>query len=143
MRNSYEYLHDIVSSLHRIGIKRVMILNGHGGNIKERLEKFEPDAMKKLVEGLDVRYITYWFTCPDSLYEEHLELERDAGHAGEFETSFAQIVFPEYIAEHEIQYANAGLATKEKGQAIIHAVLEGVCKEVSDWLKKPVFSEQA
>ena len=129
-----EYLYDIVNSLHRIGINRVMILNGHGGNIKERLEGFEPSAMKKLVEGLHVKYITYWFTCPESFYEEYLEVDRDAGHAGEFETSFAQIVFPEYITD-EIHDDSAKLATKEKGQAIIHAVIEGVCKEVSNWLK--------
>ena len=69
-----EYLYDIVRSLQRLGIKRVMILNGHGGNIKERLEGFEPDTMKKLVEGLHVKYITYWFTCPTRFYEEHVKL---------------------------------------------------------------------
>ncbi len=130
-----EYLYDIVHSLQRMGIRRVMILNGHGGNIKERLEEFEPDAMKKLVEGLHVKYITYWFTCPTSFYEEHLEVDRDAGHAGEFETSFAQIVFPEHIIVHDITDDRAKLATQEKGQAIIHAVIEGVCKEVDNWLK--------
>ena len=130
-----EYLYDIVHSLHRLGITRVIILNGHGGNIRERLEEFEPDAMKKLIEGLHVKYLTYWFACPKSFYEEYLELERDAGHAGEFETSFAQVVFPEYIIEPAISYDNAKRATQEKGQAIIHAVLGGVCKEIRDWLK--------
>ena len=131
-----EYLYDIVLSLQRIGITQVMILNGHGGNIKERLEKFEPDKMKKLLEGLSVKYVTYWFTCPKSFYEEHLKVDRDAGHAGEFETSFARVVFPEYIIEQEINYDSAKLATKEKGQAIIHTIIEGVCKEVDNWLKR-------
>ena len=131
-----EYLYDIVHSLHRIGITQVMVLNGHGGNIKERLEGFEPAAMKKLIEELHVKYTTYWFTCPKSFYEEYLESDRDAGHAGEFETSFAQVVFPEYLLEHDITYDSATLATQEKGQAILNATIEGVCREIEQWLKR-------
>lgn len=129
-----EYVCDIVNSLQRMGIKRVMVLNGHGGNIKERLEGFEPAAMQRLIERLHGKYLTYWFTCPNSFYEEHLELDRDAGHAGEFETSFARIVFPEYIREQALHDDSAKLATKEKGQAIIHAVIERLCQEISIWL---------
>ena len=129
-----EMLYDIAHSLKRLGIGRGMILNGHGGNMQDRLEGFEPERMKRLIEGLGVKYVTYWSTCPTSFYEALLESDRSAGHAGEFETSFARVAFPEYIREHAITYDSAKLATVEKGQAIVKAVIEGVSSEVRTWL---------
>ena len=129
-----ETLYDIAHSLKRLGIERVMILNGHGGNMQDRLEGFEPERMKRLIEGLGVKYVTYWSTCPTSFYEALLESDRSAGHAGEFETSFARVVFPEHIREHAITYDSAKLSTLEKGQALVKAVIEGVSAEVRAWL---------
>ena len=129
-----EALYDIAHSLKRLGIGRVMILNGHGGNVQDRLEELEPERMKRLVVELGVKYVTYWLTCPTSFYEAHLESDRSAGHAGEFETSFARVVFPEHIREDAITYDSAKLATQEKGRAIVNGVIEGVSAEVRAWL---------
>ena len=128
-----EYVHDVCDSLKRLGVPKVMVLNGHGGNKRAGLETKAPEQMKKL-DDLGVTYITYWLTCPQSFYEEHLELERSAGHAGEFETSFAMVVFPERIRTDQVNYDNAKLASIPKGGHILNAAVEGVTAEVQKML---------
>ena len=83
---------------------------------------------------MGVVYITYWLTCPESFYDQHLELEKGAGHAGEFETSFAMLAFPERIRRDEINYDNALKATLPKGGLILDAVLDGVSRKIEEML---------
>ena len=89
--------------------------------------------MKRL-ESLDIKYVTYWETCPQSFYEAHLERERSAGHAGEFETSFAMVNFPDRIRDDQINYENAKLATIPKGGHILSAIIDGVTEQVQQML---------
>ncbi len=128
-----EYVHDVCNSLKRLGVPKVMVLNGHGGNKRENLEPVAPDVMKR-IDDLGVTYVTYWETAPQSFYEANLELERSAGHAGEFETSFAMVVFPERIRPNEVNYDNAKLATIPKGGHILDAVVAGVTERVQQML---------
>ena len=129
-----EYVYDVCHSLKRLGIPRVMVLNGHGGNRRLRMEEQYPEGLRKLDE-LEVAYVTYWQTCPESFYEAHLEMEKSAGHAGEFETSFAMLAFPERIRTDEISYENAKRASLPKGGHILDAVVEGVSGEVRKMLE--------
>ena len=69
-------------------------------------------------------------------YEANLEMERSAGHAGEFETSFALDQFPERVRADEVNYENAQKATVAKGGAILDAVVEGVAGEVLSLLDR-------
>ena len=128
-----EYVYDVCHSLKRLGVPKVMVLNGHGGNMRQSLEPKAPDQIKKL-DDLGVIYITYWKTCPESFYEQNLELERSAGHAGEFETSFAMVAFPHRIRQDQINYENAKLASIPKGGNILNAVLHGVAEQVCQML---------
>ena len=89
--------------------------------------------MKKL-DDLGVTYVTYWLTAPQSFYEANLELERSAGHAGEFETSFAMVAFPDRIRTDQVNYDNAKLASIPKGGQILNAVVEGVTERVQQML---------
>jgi len=80
--------HDIVASLHRQGIKKLVVLNGHGGNdfkpmIREMKNDF-PDILFALVE---------WFKILDA--EEYFEESGD--HAGEMETSIIMHFFPHLV----------------------------------------------
>ena len=61
-------------------------------------------------------------------------MERSAGHAGEFETSFAMVVFPQRIRTGEVNYDNAKLATIPKGGEILNAVVAGVTEQVQQML---------
>lgn len=128
-----EHVYDICHSLKRLGIARVMVLNGHGGNKRQNLEPVAPDLMKKL-DDLGVAYVTYWETVPAEFYEAHLELDRSAGHAGEFETSFAMVAFPERIRPDAVNYDSAQLASIPKGGLVLDAVLSGVAGELQKLL---------
>ena len=97
------------------------------------MEKKYPEGLQKL-EAMGVKYVTYWTTCPESFYDEHLELEKSAGHAGEFETSFAMVLFPERIRSDQVNYDNAMKASVPKGGHILNAVVDGVCGEVQKML---------
>ena len=128
-----EYVYDICHSLKRLGIGRVMVLNGHGGNKWKNLENKAPDKGQKLSE-LGIKYLTYWEACPSSLWEQHLDMDTGAGHAGEFETSLAMVAFPERIRSDQVNYDSAQLATIPKGGNILHTVVESVAGEVQQML---------
>ena len=128
-----EHVYDICHSLKRLGVPQVMVLNGHGGNKRRNLEPKAPEQIGKLDE-LGVKYVTYWETCPASFFEAHLESDTSAGHAGEFETSFAMVTFPQRIRLDQINYDSAQLASIPKGGHILNAVVEGVAEEVRQML---------
>jgi creatinine amidohydrolase len=128
-----EYVHDVCHSLKRLGVPKVMVLNGHGGNMRRNLEPVAPEQMKKLDE-LGVTYLTYWHVCPEAFFEAHLESDRSAGHAGEFETSFAMVAFPHRIRSDEVTYDSAQLATIPKGGHILNTVVDGVVDRVRQML---------
>ena len=74
----------IVTSLHRHGFRRLLLLNGHGGNaniIRSTVQKF------RFEHGIDVAAASYWdFVVP----EINAWRKSDVGginHAGEMETS--------------------------------------------------------
>jgi creatinine amidohydrolase len=130
-----EHVYDICHSLKRLGVPRVMVVNGHGGNKLKNLAPKAPERLQKLRE-LGVEYVTYWETVPAEFYETHLESDRSAGHAGEFETSFAMVAFPERIRPDCVNYDSAQLATIPKGGLILDAVVAGVAGEMQKLLDR-------
>jgi creatinine amidohydrolase len=130
-----EHLYDICHSLKRLGVPKVIVVNGHGGNKLPKLEDKAPEPMQKL-KDLGVEYVTYWETIPAEFYEAHLDSDRSAGHAGEFETSFAMVAFPERIRPDCVEFESAKLATIPKGGLIMDAAVEGVAGEVQKLLDR-------
>ena len=61
-------------------------------------------------------------------------MDTGAGHAGEFETSFAMVAFPQRIRPDQVNYESAQLATIPKGGNILHTVVESVAGEVQQML---------
>jgi len=124
-----EYLHDVCLSLKRLGVPKIMVLNGHGGNKRENLEPVAPEGIKKLDE-LGVTYVTYWQTLPPSFYEANLEHDRSAGHAGEFETSLALLLFQHHVRPKDVANERAKTASVSKGCRILDAIVQGVAERV-------------
>jgi|Deesub1362B_J571_1020462.scaffolds.fasta_scaffold00003_563 creatinine amidohydrolase len=91
-------LFDVAESLKRHGVKRLVILNGHGGNtpsIQLILRRIREEL------GLTVSAINYWQLIPDVI-DKVLE-SRVWGHAGEFETSVALYIYPDKVAKKKIR----------------------------------------
>jgi creatinine amidohydrolase len=80
---------DIIFSLRKHGIRKVMILNGHGGN------EFSP-FIRQIQTEIDVNvFLCNWWRVGMDKYAEIFENRDD--HAGEMETSVALALFPDLI----------------------------------------------
>lgn len=80
---------DIIVSLHRHGIKKVVLINGHGGN------DFVP-LIRKIQSDMDsFVFLCDWWKVGHDRYNEIFEKPDD--HAGEMETSVAMSLFPKLV----------------------------------------------
>jgi creatinine amidohydrolase len=87
-------LHDILISLHREGIRKIFILNGHDGNIAS----IEVAARSVKVACPEMRIVTlnaWWETLGDLLPRGFFDVWDGLGHGGEGELSLALAFFPE------------------------------------------------
>lgn len=88
--NFRNYLMDILESLKDKKFKRVVWLNGHGGN-NGVLKDVAHDAFRNL--GLKVAVLHWWELCADVTKEVY---GGPGGHAGRDETGFVMSVNPKY-----------------------------------------------
>lgn len=149
---------DIVDSLEKHGVRKLVILNGHGGNDFISL-------MRDLYGRTKVFIVTVnWWTVFEDVKGEILE--EPGEHADEFETSIGQALFPHLVhMEHADDgsvrtpkvgslaqpwarftrpwhlltknsgYGNPSKASREKGERILEIVVERIArllKELSD-----------
>jgi creatinine amidohydrolase len=82
-----------LKSLERHGFKRVLIINGHGGNIAA-LNAFLPDFARET--SLKVRAATY-FELAEAELAPSLEDQKGVMHACEVETSLMMVVAPDTV----------------------------------------------
>lgn len=143
-------LFDICGEISRNGFKKILILNGHGGNI-HLLRVFASSAVR-----LRVDYALYVIAEPWSIVRDVIDRVRETdriGHAGEVESSYMMYLYPELcrmdrvskpaqvnpkpLGEHPIVtqvdwivYCPEGYvgdprkASYEKGRVIVEAYLE-------------------
>jgi creatinine amidohydrolase len=127
---------DVLESLRSAGLGRVLVVNGHGGN-RRPLQEALPAFVSRL--GMRIEFCSYWEAYSPEFISGHIESGECPGHAAEFETSVALAEFPESVhfgswpyPEAEITvrdpqraaddrrfFANARLATAEKGRLYI------------------------
>ncbi len=83
-------IRDLAVSLAASGIRKIVLLNGHGGN------DFKP-VLRELYGQLDAHlFLINWYQVIADVYCEIFDEADD--HAGEMETSLALACFPEWIA---------------------------------------------
>jgi creatinine amidohydrolase len=85
-------LTDIVASLHRQGIFKLVIANGHGGN-----------SFKNMIRDLSVDYPDFLIALVDwfSIVPQAGFFEEKDDHAGEMETSLMMYYYPEWVSLSE------------------------------------------
>jgi creatinine amidohydrolase len=154
---------DVLSSLLEDGYRRVLLLNGHGGNI---------DAMHVALRRMQPRYqrhllaaASYWDLAQQELAALAEGKQKTMGHACEFETSMMMALKPQLVRWTEIlddppreepvlrglftaedfrqrtRHGGVGypqLATAEKGQAFLEAAIERSRQVVQALLERPL-----
>ena len=120
-----EYVFDVCRSLQRAGIANILILNGHGGNVKPLMRRIDEyrDKLK-----INLRFQSYWDVYDPELVQQTMELGRLPGHAGEYETSTMYVLAPERVHTDDIVDKGGVLATPEKGERLIEPVIAGVAR---------------
>jgi creatinine amidohydrolase len=104
----YALVGDIVDAMERRGVRKIMLLNCHGGNELKPVLRELHHRSKAFVSLCD-----FWRTAPD----KEREIFNDPGeHAGELETSLGLAFFPQFMAK--LESADAGVVAKPKLEAL-------------------------
>lgn len=131
-----EYVYDVCDALKRGGVENILILNGHGGNVKPMMGRME-EFKNRL--GVNVRFNSYWDTYPTDVVYKYMEKESLPGHADEYETSMAMALFPERVHLEDMdQESSSKYGTKEKGEALTQPAVDGV----AEVLRKMIAGEE-
>src|SRR6476660_286841 len=87
----YRVVTDLVASCVQSGIRKIVLLNSHGGNeMKPLLREL---AGKKTAHV----FLCNWYNALNDIYHEIFQEKED--HAGEMETSFGLAYFPNLVAK--------------------------------------------
>jgi creatinine amidohydrolase len=148
-------LRDILESVHREGIRKVFIMNGHDGNIAP----IEVASRSAKVAHPDFKIVSldaWWIMVGDLLPADFFAVWKGLGHGGEGETSICLELFPELcdfskaagVVPHLPKYVDikwkfseltdtgaSGDPTKgsrEKGKKMREVLVEAVVKILSD-----------
>lgn len=132
-------LDDLIDSVVRAGFKNVLVLNGHGGNVKPCQGIWNQFLLKYQV---NLHFLPYWDVLTVDDARELLDSGRAAtvfspGHAQEFETSFGLAAFPENVRTDmwtDQADRTPALATAAKGRAFIDRIVERVAAYVQDMI---------
>jgi creatinine amidohydrolase len=85
----FRFVTDIVESCVRSGVKKIVLLNSHGGNDMKAL-------LRELYSHVDAHiFLCNWYTTFSDVYQEIYEHQDD--HAGEMETSFILAYQPHLV----------------------------------------------
>jgi len=95
-------LRDLVQSLDRHGVKKLVVLNGHGGNdFRQMIRELQPDCEMLLCQ-------VNWWACVDA----RPFFTAPGDHAGELETSVLLKIAPELV--RPLSEAGAGKERKAR-----------------------------
>ncbi len=119
----FRFLEDVIESIVQSGIRKIVLLNSHGGNdLKPLLRELYGRSEAQL-------FLCNWYQMVKDCYGQIFEHPED--HAGEMETSFALAYFPELVARRE----DGSLAADEGATAAsrLRAVREGWVSITRPW----------
>ena len=119
-----EYVFDHVESLARGGLRKILILNGHGGNTRPLASVM--DRFRERLPQTDLRFFSYWDLLPDEAPLEILDTRSAPGHAQEFETSALKYIAPRKVHAELVEHPEARKATRTKGKVLMDLVVEAL-----------------
>ena len=132
-------LFDAVESLARHGIRKILTLNGHGGNSRP-MAGVVPQwdlFFQAMDPRIDVRFHSYWDLS--RAQAEALCKGSVPGHAQEYETAFALALFPENVRAPAMQEQDDRSpldASAEQGSRLAAAAIEATVALVREMLEE-------
>jgi creatinine amidohydrolase len=132
-----DVLSQVATSIYEHGFKRILFLNGHGGNAPM------VNAMRRELaaqRGMSVVGYNYW-QLPGVAEEMKAASKVDKGalgHAGEMETSAQLYLQPELVDAAECEWGpgvkgDPSSGTCEEGERVINAAVRGLVKILADY----------
>ena len=119
----FRVISDLVDSLAKSGVRKLLLLNSHGGNDMKPL-------LREIYGKTPVHvFLCNWYQMVSDKYETIFENRDD--HAGEMETSFALAYLP-----HLVQHHDDGSLTADEGstsQTRFEATKEGWVQLTRPW----------
>ena len=122
---------DTIETLVRHGFKKVLVLNGHGGNrrpVYGVMSQWQMYLEREHGE-VDVRFHNYWDVLSHEIVNAIQSAPGFPSHAREFETSMAMHLFPENVRIDDQRNSEDGgtvSATADKGRQLAEATVNGV-----------------
>ena len=156
-----DLLNELLENFLHHGFKRLVLLNGHGGNMVPGAQAvFEIRQRYRDRKDLLLLSATYWDQA--KIGEARDDFAQDAmGHAGELETSMMMVIRPDLVGDHQRDEVSKGTAfdtttrgwttkdlsepghigvpaaaSAEKGETLFKIFTDGAVKliqEVGDW----------
>ncbi len=101
-------LQEVVESLLKHGVRRVVFINGHGGNEAPNItacREIREQLYYKHGVDIEVASLSYWQAIPPQVWDDTREMEpkQSIGHGGEAETSILLAVAPQAVRLDLIQ----------------------------------------
>jgi creatinine amidohydrolase len=108
----FAFVTDVVDSLVHSDIRKIVLLNSHGGNEMKPLLRELAGKQKAHV------FLCNWYNTLNDIYDEIFQEKED--HAGEMETSFGLAYFPDLVAKSADGQldADSGATNKTRFEAI-------------------------
>jgi len=94
-----DLLREICGCLRHHGFRRIVLLNGHGGN-RSSLEVLAQELYTDY--GFSVNVIVYWDLVPDLVKSLKKSKSKGMGHSGELETSLMLYLAPHLVKLSEV-----------------------------------------
>ena len=130
-----EYVFDICNSMARAGVRNVLILNGHGGNVKPLMRRID-EFRERIGADTNLRFQSYWDVYDPAFVQQMMDHGRLPGHACEFETSTMLALAPERVHIEDMENEPAKAATKEKGEKLLEPAVAGVAHVLEQMIAK-------
>ena len=100
-RTYLDILNDLVENLLSYGFKRIVLLNGHGGNdVPAKQALFEVRQRHRSRKDLLLLMATYWGLGTKPWQIDPSIEQRDMGHACEWETSMVLSIRPDLVGDY-------------------------------------------
>jgi len=133
-----EVLTQVVASVHETGFRKMLILNGHGGN--KAIVAAMPTKLATEEHVSTVIAYTWWL-IPEIAEEMKIISEYDKGfigHAGELETSVQLYLHPELVDAGAAVWdrgvgGDPSTGTHQKGERLVNTAVHVIVQKIRDF----------